>query len=73
VTEHALNLPVVPRIVNALVKLVVGEIRVSQMRDNFFLHRDQAGKEIFLIRKNFLAIKITVAMLRVAFGESIGK
>jgi len=43
------------------------------MRDNFFLHRDQAGKEIFLIRKNFLAIKITVAMLRVAFGESIGK
>ena len=43
------------------------------MRDNFFLHFMQAGKDFFLTTKNFLAIEITVAMLCSALGESVGK
>ena len=36
---------------------------------NFFRHFKQAGNGFFLIRKNFLAIEIMVAMLRPALGE----
>jgi len=36
---------------------------------NFFCHFNQAGEVFFRLLKNFLARKISVAMLRSALGE----